>query len=92
MVQEGKGEKYLGQTITQGMTEMIIDENIKQKRKKLQPVIQKIRKLVRYKKILRIGALRAAVLMLQRQICPILTYGTESWLGVTKNQYQRIRT
>ena len=84
------GEKYLGMTIKSGNVKDIIEENIKQKRKKTFPIIQKVRKLVRDPKIRRIGSLKAACMLVQSQLIPVLLYGTESWLHMTKDQYSKM--
>ena len=80
-------EKYLGFQLKSGGVKEMIDFNIKDKKKKMGPVAQDIRKLTRDQKTMRVGGLKAACLMVQARGVPILTYGTEAWLNVSKEQY-----
>ena len=38
------------------------------------------------------GSLKASALLVQAKILPILTYGTEAWLNVSKDQYAAMET
>ena len=91
-VNVGTKEKYLGVMITRGGTKDIIQANINEKRKKIMPVLQTIKKLLEDPKILRIGRLKAACPMLQGQVVPILLYGVECWLGMEEEHYQQMET
>ena len=83
-----ESEKYLGVHVTTGTTLDIVEANIKAKRKRISPVVQTIRKLLKDPKIKRIGRLKAASLMIQGQVVPILLYGVECWLGMKQNHYK----
>ena len=85
-----EGEKYLGVTITTGTTSDIVEANIKAKKKRIAPVVKTIRNLLKDPKIKRIGRLKAACLMIQGQVVPILLYGVECWLGITEAQYKKM--
>ena len=89
-VSQGRSEKYLGVVICEGGTKEIIDANIKEKKMKVMPVLKKIKILLKDPKILRIGRMKAACLLLQSQILPILLYGVECWLGITEEQYKKM--
>ena len=82
-------EKYLGVVVTTGTTLDIIEANIKAK-KRIAPVIKTIRNLLKDPKIMRIGRLKAATLMIQEQVVPILLYGEECWLGMKDEHYKEM--
>ena len=79
-------EKYLGFHLTSTGMEAMIDKNIQIKRSKIITVANKIRNLTHDPKIQRIGRLKAASLMIQAQIMPMLLYSTEAWLNMTDKQ------
>ena len=79
-------EKYLGFHLTSTGMEAMIDKNIQMKRSKIITVANKIRNLTHDPKIQRIGRLKAASLMIQAQIMPMLLYSTEAWLNMTDKQ------
>ena len=81
-------EKYLGMLVTSTGVKEMVDINIKEKRKKLAPVSQAIRRMSRQPKMLRIGSMKSACLLIQAQCVPILLYSCEAWLNVSDEQYQ----
>ena len=81
-------EKYLGLKIVSGTMSDIVNANIKVKASKIHQVATEIRQEVRDPRIVRIGSLRASAVLIQSKVIPILTYGTESWLHVTSDQYK----
>ena len=81
-------EKYLGVVVTTGTTQDIVEANIRNKKKRIAPVIKTIKNLLKDPKIQRIGKLKAASLMIQGQIVPILLYGVECWLGMKEEHYR----
>ena len=55
---------------------------------KVHQVATEIREEVRDPRIERIGALKAAALLIQSKVIPIMTYGCEAWLNVSNDQYK----
>ena len=64
----------------------IIDVNIRMKASKIHQVSTKIRNDVRDLRIERIGATKATALLIEYEIIPIISYGTEDWLRISKKQ------
>ena len=87
-VKIAQNEKYLGLKIVSGGIPDIIDANIKMKAGRVHQVATEIREEVRDPRIERIGALKAAALLIQSKIIPIMTYGCEAWLNVSNDQYK----
>ena len=87
-VKTADSEKYLGLKIVSGDISDIIEANIRMKAGKIHLVASKIRDNVRDPRIERIGATRAAAVMIQSEIIPILCYGTEAWLKISRKQYE----
>ena len=85
-----KSERYLGLKVCSGGVRNIVKENIKDKRMKVQGPINKIRRLARSRMMKKVGTLRCVKLLLQGQLIPILLYGTEAWLMMTKDDYKEM--
>ena len=81
-------DKYLGLRIVTGDIPDIIDANIRLKASKVHQIATEIRQEVRDPRIEMIGSLKASALLVQSKLIPILTYGTESWLRISDQQYQ----
>ena len=87
-VKRVESERYLGMKIFSGGVRKIIAENIKDKKRKLQQPINKVRRLSRSRMMKKVGTLRCVKLLIQGQLIPILLYSTEAWLNVTKEEYR----
>ena len=83
-------EKYLGVRIVEGTVEDIINANIKLKASKVHLVATEIRQEVRDPRMERIGQLKAAALLIQAKIVPVLTYGSECWMNISEMQYAKM--
>ena len=70
-----ESEKYLGMMVTSSGVKGMIDKNIEEKRKKSMPISQESRKLIRDPKLIRIGGLKSACVMLQAKLIPTILYG-----------------
>ena len=81
-------DKYLGMVVHRGGVKETIAANIRDKKSKIEPTVQKIRNFVRNNQILRLGRLKTVALLIQAQIIPALLYDTESWLFPTKDNYK----
>ena len=87
-VKVAENEKYLGMKLVSGDIKAIIDANIRMKAGKVHQVATKIRNDVRDPRMMRIGALKAAATQIQAEVIPVLLYGCEAWLRVSKAQYK----
>ena len=80
-------DKYLGLKIVSGSVSDIINANIKMKAGKVYQAATEVRQEIRDPRIETVGSLKAGALLIQSRVIPILTYGCESWLKVSKEQY-----
>ena len=85
-----ESEKYLGMIVTSSGVKGMIDRNIEEKRKKSMPISQESRKLIRDPKLIRIGGLKSACVMLQAKLIPTILYGCQAWLYINKGQIEKL--
>ena len=89
-VQIVDSERYLGQVIPTGGRRQYIDKNIADKLQKTTIVATQIRNILKIPIISRFGKTLAQKTMILSQLYPIITYGTQSWLFMTKAQQNQI--
>ena len=84
-----ESERYLGSIIKSGGYQDTLEANLNDKRSKAFIISQKIRSLIEDKRIERVGRLKAASLLIQSQLIPVLIYATKGFTNLTKSQYEK---
>ena len=85
LVQTAPFERYLGQIVPQGGRRQYIEHNLADKMQKVLMVSTQIRNVLKMPVMARFGKILAQKTLLVSQIIPVITYGSQSWLSLTKS-------